>query len=152
MTPERVLRAEERRVLQVMGKHPPAPVWPPGREPCGRAEGREEHDQEYPRGLREAAHLARGSDRNVDQARHYETNRDQAKEYDGEQHGGSLAADLPGSRSFLGGRVQETQGAPITASNIHGTDESVELASIVDGARTLARFMAAWYATPGDDR
>ena len=39
-----------------------------------------------------------------------------------------------------------------SAKNIHGTDESVELASIVDGARTMARFMAAWYATPGDDR
>jgi acetylornithine deacetylase len=39
-----------------------------------------------------------------------------------------------------------------SAKNIHGTDESVELASIVDGARTMARFMAAWYSTPGDDR
>ncbi|MGZ8640419.1 MAG: ArgE/DapE family deacylase [Actinomycetota bacterium] len=36
-----------------------------------------------------------------------------------------------------------------SATNIHGTDEAVELASIVDGARTLARFMAAWYATSG---
>src|SRR5260370_18125749 len=99
MTPERVLRAEVRRVLEGMGKHPAAPVRSPGREPCGRAEGREEHDQGYPCGLCEAAYLARGSDRNVDQARHYETNRDQAKEYDREQHGGSLAADLPGSRA-----------------------------------------------------
>ncbi len=39
-----------------------------------------------------------------------------------------------------------------SAKNIHGTDESVDLASIVAGARTMARFMAAWYATPGDDR
>jgi acetylornithine deacetylase len=38
------------------------------------------------------------------------------------------------------------------AKNIHGTDEAVELASIVDGARTLARFVSAWYATPGVDR
>jgi acetylornithine deacetylase len=28
--------------------------------------------------------------------------------------------------------------------NIHGIDESVELASVVDGARTLARLVAAW--------
>jgi len=32
------------------------------------------------------------------------------------------------------------------ARNIHGTDEAVELASIVTGAKTLARFMAAFYA------
>lgn len=38
------------------------------------------------------------------------------------------------------------------ARNIHGTDEAVELSSIVDGARTLARFTAAWYATPGEQR
>lgn len=38
------------------------------------------------------------------------------------------------------------------ARNIHGTDEAVDLASIVDGARTLARFVAAWYATPGENR
>ena len=38
-----------------------------------------------------------------------------------------------------------------TATNIHGTDEAVELASIVDGARALARFVAAWYASPGGD-
>ncbi len=34
------------------------------------------------------------------------------------------------------------------ARNIHGTDEAVDLASIVDGARTLARFVSAWYARP----
>jgi acetylornithine deacetylase len=39
-----------------------------------------------------------------------------------------------------------------TARNIHGTDEAVELTSIVDGARTLARFIAEWYATPGEPR
>jgi acetylornithine deacetylase len=33
-----------------------------------------------------------------------------------------------------------------TARNIHGVDEAVELRSIVDGARTLARFIAGWYA------
>ncbi len=33
-----------------------------------------------------------------------------------------------------------------TARNIHGVDEAVELRSIVDGARTLARFIADWYA------
>lgn len=38
-----------------------------------------------------------------------------------------------------------------TARNIHGTDESVELASIVDGARTLTRFIATWYATPTEN-
>jgi Peptidase family M20/M25/M40 len=30
------------------------------------------------------------------------------------------------------------------ARNIHGVDEAVELASIVDGARVLARLLAAW--------
>jgi len=30
--------------------------------------------------------------------------------------------------------------------NIHGTDEAVELASIVSGARVLARFMAGFFA------
>jgi acetylornithine deacetylase len=39
-----------------------------------------------------------------------------------------------------------------TARNIHGTDEAVDLASIVDGARTLARFVAAWYSTPEEGR
>jgi acetylornithine deacetylase len=29
--------------------------------------------------------------------------------------------------------------------DIHGIDESVELSSIVAGARTLARFIADWY-------
>jgi acetylornithine deacetylase len=33
--------------------------------------------------------------------------------------------------------------------NIHGTDEAVELASIVAGARTLARFLAGYYAEDG---
>lgn len=32
--------------------------------------------------------------------------------------------------------------------NIHGVDEAVELASIVDGARTLARFLADYFAEP----
>jgi acetylornithine deacetylase len=32
-----------------------------------------------------------------------------------------------------------------TANDIHGIDESVELRSIVDGAKTLARFIADWY-------
>jgi acetylornithine deacetylase len=31
--------------------------------------------------------------------------------------------------------------------NMHGTDEAVELASIVDCARTLARFLLDWYGT-----
>ena len=35
------------------------------------------------------------------------------------------------------------------AHDIHGIDESVELSSIVAGARTLARFVAGWY---GDSR
>ena len=35
-----------------------------------------------------------------------------------------------------------------TAHDIHGIDESVELDSIVAGARTLARFIADWYASP----
>ena len=33
--------------------------------------------------------------------------------------------------------------------NIHATDEAVELDSIVAGARTLARFLAAYYAGGG---
>ena len=33
--------------------------------------------------------------------------------------------------------------------NIHGTDEAVELASIVSGARTLARFIAGFFAGGG---
>jgi acetylornithine deacetylase/succinyl-diaminopimelate desuccinylase-like protein len=33
---------------------------------------------------------------------------------------------------------------------MHGVDEAIELASIVDGARVLARFMAAWLETPKD--
>ena len=33
--------------------------------------------------------------------------------------------------------------------NIHGPDEAVELDSIVAGARTLARFLAGYYATGG---
>jgi len=36
------------------------------------------------------------------------------------------------------------------AHDIHGIDESVELSSIVAGARTLARFVADWYAEPKD--
>ncbi|HSL33774.1 MAG TPA: ArgE/DapE family deacylase [Candidatus Limnocylindrales bacterium] len=35
---------------------------------------------------------------------------------------------------------------------IHGIDEAVELASIVAGARTLARFIARWSATPAPER
>ena len=37
-----------------------------------------------------------------------------------------------------------------TARNIHGVDEAVELRSIVEGARTLARFVASWFAARGD--
>lgn len=35
------------------------------------------------------------------------------------------------------------------ARNIHGTDEAVELASVVDCARVVARFLRDWYATGG---
>jgi acetylornithine deacetylase len=35
-----------------------------------------------------------------------------------------------------------------TAHNIHGIDEHVELSSIVAGAKTLARFIADWFADP----
>ncbi len=38
---------------------------------------------------------------------------------------------------------------PRTA-RIHGVDEAVELASIVDGARTLARFLVGWYRQTGE--
>jgi Peptidase family M20/M25/M40 len=33
--------------------------------------------------------------------------------------------------------------------NIHGTDEAVELASIVSGARTMARFIAGFFKSGG---
>jgi acetylornithine deacetylase len=33
-----------------------------------------------------------------------------------------------------------------SADNIHGVDESVDLDTVVAGAKTLARFIAAWYA------
>lgn len=36
------------------------------------------------------------------------------------------------------------------AHDIHGVDESVELASIVDGAKTLARFLVRYYSWSGD--
>ena len=36
------------------------------------------------------------------------------------------------------------------AHNIHGIDESVELQSIIDGARTLARFLETRFAPPGE--
>jgi len=36
------------------------------------------------------------------------------------------------------------------AHDIHGIDESVELSSIVAGARTLARFIADWFSQPKD--
>lgn len=35
-----------------------------------------------------------------------------------------------------------------TANNIHGIDESVEIASIAAGARTLGRFLADWFEEP----
>ena len=38
------------------------------------------------------------------------------------------------------------------AHDIHGIDESVELSSVVAGARTLARFIGTWYADPPEDR
>lgn len=34
------------------------------------------------------------------------------------------------------------------AADIHGIDESVDLASIVAGAKTLTRFLARWYEAP----
>lgn len=37
------------------------------------------------------------------------------------------------------------------ARQIHGIDECVELDSIVDGARTLARFVAGWFSDPPED-
>jgi acetylornithine deacetylase len=36
------------------------------------------------------------------------------------------------------------------AHDIHGIDESVELSSIVAGARTLARFISNWFTEPRD--
>lgn len=35
--------------------------------------------------------------------------------------------------------------------NLHGTDEAVELASIVDTARTVSRFLAAWFRGAGGE-
>jgi acetylornithine deacetylase len=34
------------------------------------------------------------------------------------------------------------------AHRIHGVDECVELDSVVEGARTLTRFIARWFAEP----
>ena len=45
------------------------------------------------------------------------------------------------------GNTARPQDGP-TAHDIHGIDESVELSSIVDGARTLARFIVDWYGDP----
>lgn len=39
-----------------------------------------------------------------------------------------------------------------SASDIHGVDESVDLDSIVAGAKTLARFIATWYETDAPGR
>jgi acetylornithine deacetylase len=73
-----------------------------------------------------------------------------------EAHGRRPAAVGMGSttdaRYYLNGYGTPALCYGPSAKNIHGTDESVELASIIDGARTMARFMAAWYATPGEDR
>jgi acetylornithine deacetylase len=68
-------------------------------------------------------------------------------------HGGRPAARVLGSttdaRYYLNqfGRPALAYG-PL-ARNIHAPDEAVELASIVRGARTLARFIAGYYATGG---
>jgi acetylornithine deacetylase len=59
------------------------------------------------------------------------------------------AGSTTDARYFLNGSDTPAICYGPTARNIHGTDESVELASIVDGARTLTRFMTAWYAAPG---
>jgi acetylornithine deacetylase len=68
-------------------------------------------------------------------------------------HGGRPAARVLGSttdaRYYLNqfGRPALAYG-PL-ARNIHGPDEAVELASIVRGARTLARFIAGYFADGG---
>jgi acetylornithine deacetylase len=70
-------------------------------------------------------------------------------------HGAPPAAVGAGSttdaRYYLNGFATPAICYGPTATNIHGTDEAVELASIVDGARALARFVASWYATRGGD-
>ena len=68
-------------------------------------------------------------------------------------HGGTAPADGPGQhhrRAVLPQPVRRARGRlRPPARNIHGTDEAVELASIVSGARTLARFIAGFFATGG---
>lgn len=75
-----------------------------------------------------------------------------ALEAHAEVHG--AAPPLVSMASTTDARIYLNQfGIPATcygprAHDIHGVDESVELDSIVQGARTLARFLAAWYAAP----
>ena len=98
VAPQGLLLADGWRALEVTGQHAAStPVRASGNEPGGCAKYRQEHDDEHPGGLREAAQIASGGDRNIDQAGHDETHCDQPKEYASEQHAGSLAAAAPGS-------------------------------------------------------
>jgi acetylornithine deacetylase len=64
-------------------------------------------------------------------------------------HGTSPSAVAMGSttdaRYYLNGSDTPALCYGPKARNIHGVDEAVELQSIVDGAKTLARFLSSWF-------
>ncbi|HET7520470.1 MAG TPA: ArgE/DapE family deacylase [Candidatus Limnocylindria bacterium] len=57
---------------------------------------------------------------------------------------GKLMATTTDARSYLAAGIPAVCYGPV-AHNIHGVDEAVELDSIVEGARTLTRFLATWF-------
>jgi len=57
----------------------------------------------------------------------------------------TFLATTTDARSYLAAGVPAVCYGP-RVRNIHGIDEAVELRSIVDGARTLARFLVDWFA------
>ena len=88
-----------------------------------------------------------------------------------EDPGHALARRVSAAHAEAHGAPAEAGGAPSTTDarlylnhfdtpalcygprvrRIHGIDECVELDSIVDGARTLARFIAGWFTDPPED-
>lgn len=60
----------------------------------------------------------------------------------------TFLATTTDARTYLAAGVPAVCFGP-RVRNIHGIDEAVELRSIVDGARTLARFLVDWFAQEG---
>jgi acetylornithine deacetylase len=58
----------------------------------------------------------------------------------------TFMATTTDARAYLAAGIPAVCYGPV-ARNIHGIDEAVELSSIVRGARTLARFLVAWFGT-----